>query len=120
MTTPAKPQLYRDVIDSLVEVCKSGQGQIGPYRVRKGLWNAAATADFIQDQHEINLLLARLTLADREILAGMLEHAFQGGVFESLKALGEFEIEPFVEGYEGEAYHDFIGRIAGDWEWPES
>jgi hypothetical protein len=49
----------------------------------------------------------------------MLAHAFECGVFESLKALEEFEIEPFIDGYEGSPYHDFIGRVDPDqWEWP--
>jgi hypothetical protein len=39
------------------------------------------------------------------------------GVFETLKALEEFQIAPFVDGYEGSPYHDFIGRLDG-WEWP--
>ena len=119
MTTPSKPKLYREVIDALVQVCRDGQGQIGPIRTREGVWNANATAKFIPDQHQINLLLARLSPKDREILAGMLEHAFEGGVFETLKTLGELEIEPFKGGYEGDAYHDFIGRMSGDWPWPE-
>ena len=116
--TTRKPKLYRDFIDALVQVCKAGQGQIGPIRARKGLWNANATPDFIPEQHQINLLLARLSPADREVIAGMLEQAFEGGVFETLKALGEFDIEPFKEGYEGDVYHDFVGRV-DDWPWPE-
>lgn len=42
---------------------------------------------------------------------------FLGGVFETLKALEEFSIEPFVEGYEVSPYHDFIGRL-GQWQLP--
>jgi hypothetical protein len=64
-------------------------------------------------------LLATLNDDQREVIAGMLAHAFEGGVFETLKALEEFEIEPFLEGYEGSPYHDFIGRVAADqWQWP--
>jgi hypothetical protein len=114
-----KPKNYRDIIDHLVRVCKEGQGQIGARRARAGLWNMNATKDFLQDQHRINVFLSELTSEQREILAGMLEQVFIGGVFESLKALEEFEIEPFLDGYEGSPYHDFIGRVDDDpWEWP--
>jgi len=119
MSAISKPQLYREVIDALVAVCKHGQGQIGADRARKGVWNVAATADFIPEQHKYNLLLARLSQEDRETLAEMLEQEVVTGVLESLKALGEFEVDPFLDGYEGQAYHDFVGRM-DDWEWPES
>ena len=119
MSTPQKPQAYRAVIDELVQVCKHGQGQIGSRRVRAGVWNANATPDFIPDQHAINLLLKRLSAEDREIIAGMLAHAVETGMFETLKALEEFEIEPFKDGYEGSPYNDFIGRLA-DWSWPDA
>ncbi|QQR87979.1 MAG: hypothetical protein IPJ76_07130 [Flavobacteriales bacterium] len=95
-----------------------GQGQIGPDRVRSGVWNSNANPDFIPEQHEINLLLGRLSISDREIIARMLADEFVGGVFETLKALETFGIDPFNEGYEGSAYNDFIGRL-DDWEWPE-
>ena len=119
MTLPSKPQLYRDAIDALVDVCKHGQGQIGARRVRAGLWNANATADFIPEQHKINLLLARLSAEDREIIAEMLAEEVQTGVFEALKVIGEdSQVTPFQDGYEGAAYNDFIGRMQ-DWPWPE-
>jgi len=121
MSTPPKPQIYRDVIDGIVHACKHGQGRIGPERVLAGVWNKNATEDFIPEQYEINLLLARLSSDDRRIIARMLEDAFSGGVFESLKVLEQFEVEPFVDGYEGSPYHDFLGRLHdSDWEWPES
>ncbi len=113
-----KPRVYREVIDEIVDACKNGQGQIGPRRVLNGVWNPNATAGFIEDQHEINLLLARLSGNDRRVIAGMLELAFSGGAFEALKAFEKFEIEPFVEGYEGSPYHDFLGRMQ-EWKWPE-
>jgi hypothetical protein len=118
MSTPKKSQNYRDMIDALVISCKEGQGQIGARRVREGVWNKSARPDYIPDQHQINLLLARLSAADREIIAGMLSEAVVTGVFETLKVLEEFEIEPFQDGYEGSPYHDFIGRL-DDWSWPE-
>lgn len=115
-----KPQKYRDFIDHMVDVCQNGQGAIGPTRARLGVWNANATPAFLADQHKINQLLSTLDSDQRQVVAEMLAHAFQGGVFESLKALEEFKIEPFVEGYEASPYHDFIGRIdPTQWEWPD-
>ena len=116
-----KPKIYRDIIDSLVQNCHSGQGQIGPDRVRDGVWNKNKPSDLDQHQNDLNELLSRLNSRDREILATQLEKTFQGGVFETLKTLEEFEIEPFKEGYEGSPYHDFIGRVdkKDQWEWPE-
>lgn len=116
---PRKPALYREVIDALVDECHGGQGQIGPARARQGVWNPHITAESEPEQHAVNLLLGRLAAEDREILARMLAHAFESGVFNTLKVLETFEVAPFEEGYEGSPYHDFIGRLAGDWEWPE-
>jgi hypothetical protein len=113
-----KPQVYRDVIDQLVHVCRKGQGQIGAERMRAGVWHKYATAEHLPDQHAINLLVARLPAADRDILARLLAEEVELGVFETLKALEQFDIAPFESGYEGSAFNDFIGRLDG-WEWPE-
>ena len=115
----SKPRIYRDLIDELVRVCKDGQGQSGARRARDGVWTRNATKDFIPEQHEINLLLKRIAPADREILAGMLAHEVVVGVFETLKVLEQFQIEPLKDGYEGSPFNDFIGRLA-DWKWPEA
>ena len=121
MSTPEKPKIYREVIDELVRVCrdKDGLGQLGPRRAREGVWNRNATKDFIPEEHEFNLLLKRMTPADREILARMLAEQVETGVFETLKVLEQFGVEPFQDGYEGSAYNDFIGRLT-DWNWPKS
>ena len=119
MSELQKPAVYREMIDELVRMCKDGQGQIGPRRVRKGVWNQNATPGFISDQYEINLLLERMSHHDREILAGMLAHEVELGVFETLKVLEQYQVEPFKDGYEGSPYNDFIGRLA-DWEWPKA
>jgi hypothetical protein len=66
----------------------------------------------------MNLLLARLTRADREILATILTQQVETGVFETLKVLEQFGIAPFEDGYEGSPFNDFLGRLA-NWEWPE-
>ena len=112
-----KSETYRIAIDRLVAECRDGQGQIGPDRARKGAWNENAKGDFLPDQHQINELLSDLSEAQREVLATMLEDQFSGGVFETLKVLEELKIEPFLDGYEGSPYHDFVGRLDG-WEWP--
>jgi len=121
-----KPKKYRDFIDCMVDVCKNGQGQIGSERALSGLWNQNATEENAKedidwnDQYQMNLLLQKLSQAERKVIALMLEQSFRGGVFETLKYLEEFEIEPFIEGYEGSPYNDFIGRVAKEpWDWPE-
>jgi len=115
-----KPEIYRQIIDHLVEVSRTGQGQVGPKRVISGLWNQNATEDGLPDQHAMNLLLAVLSDEQRTVLATMLQDQFVCGVFETLKALEEFQIDPFLDGYEGSPYHDFIGRVADDpWDWPK-
>lgn len=119
MSRPQKTATYREIIDELVDVCKRGHGQIGARRVRSGVWNANATRDSVPDQHAINLLLKQLSAGDREIIAGMLAQAVVTGVFETLKVLEEFEVEPFKDGYEGSPYNDFVGRLDG-WTWPEA
>jgi len=63
--------------------------------------------------------MVRLTVAEREVLAGMLAHEVEVGMLEALKALEKFEVPPFEDGYEGSPFHDFVGRMAGDWDWPE-
>jgi hypothetical protein len=119
MLADSKPKLYRDFIDDLVRVCHSGQGQIAPDRTRRGVWNPHITEATAPDQHAMNLLLAKLSANDRETIATFLAQEFEGGVFETLKALEKFQIAPFEGGYEGSPYHDFVGRVSGEWEWPE-
>ena len=111
---------YREVIDRMVDSCRDGQGQIGARRARAGVWNAYADAlpDELSDQRAMNLLLARLDPADREVLAQMLYEAFRGGVHEALVILHEEGVSPFDAGYEGTPFHDFVGRL-DDWPWPE-
>jgi len=48
----------------------------------------------------------------------MLARQVEVGMFEALKALEKYEVKPFEDGYEGSPSHDFIGRMAGDWDWP--
>jgi hypothetical protein len=118
MPGETKPEMYRKLIDSLVDMCQNGQGQVGAKRVVKGIWNKNATADNIPEQYKVNLLLERLSISEREVLAKLLSDEVVAGVFETLKALEVYQIPPFEFGYEGSPYHDFIGRL-DDWEWPE-
>jgi hypothetical protein len=120
MNSNIKPKIYREVIDSLVDMCHNGQGQISSTNVLRGVWNDNASEEELPDQHKINLLLASMSVSDRELLAKMLLEEVITGVFETLKSLEEHEIEPFKDGYEGSPYNDFIGRVSNNWEWPES
>jgi len=119
MNAPTKPQLYRDFIDHLVEMCRHGQGQIAARRITAGSWNQNASANDFADQHRVNSLLAKLGAADRQALAQLMSAEVELGVFETLKALERFGIGPFESGYEGSSFNDFIGRLNG-WAWPES
>jgi hypothetical protein len=110
---------YRAFIDRLVEECRKGHGQVGPNRARKGVWNASASAEQFPEQHDINNFLARISDGGREILAGMLQEAFESGVHATLVALHEARLPPFDRGYEGTPFHDFVGRLAG-WGWPST
>lgn len=111
-------QQYRDVIDTLVWQCREGPGQVGPDRARAGVWNANATADWEDRQHDFNDLLALLDGQQRDVLAAMLAQQFEAGVHSTLVVLHEAQIEPFDDGYEGTPFHDFVGRLGG-WRWPE-
>jgi hypothetical protein len=109
--------LYREVIDRLVESCQHGQGQIAAGRARAGVWNAHVRPDGMSDQWAMNELLARLEPAEREVVAQMLSDAFESGVHETLVTLHQAQVAPFDLAYEGTPYHDFVGRLAG-WNWP--
>jgi len=110
---------YRQIIDRLVESCLRGQGQMGARRARAGLWNRNAdSADgSLADQWRMNQLLLSLSSEQRDVLGEMLTQQFVGGVHETLVVLHETGIPPLDEGYEGDPFHDFVGRLGG-WEWP--
>jgi hypothetical protein len=109
---------YRALIDALVLACREGQGQIGPDRARRGVWNpgAAARPGQMPGQHDMNVLLAGLSDSGREVLAGMPAEAFRSGVHETLVILHAAAVPPFQDRYEGSPYHDFAGRMEG-WRW---
>jgi hypothetical protein len=119
MSRAKKPQNYRAAIDELVHMCRDGQGQIGARRVLEGVWNEHASEHVMLEQHQVNLLLSRLSPTDREIIARLLTRQVETGVFETLKVLEQFGIEPFTDGYEGSPYNDFVGRL-DDWSWPQN
>jgi hypothetical protein len=108
---------YRDLIDRLVQACQGGQGQIGPDRARRGVWNPYANPDLMPDQQRFNEFLAGLSQAQRAVLAEMLSGEFVGGVFQTLVVLHGQEVAPFDDGYEGTPFNDFVGRL-DDWPWP--
>lgn len=117
MSADQKPQTYREVIDDLVRVCLEEQGRISADRIRAGVWNQNASEQVLPEQHQLNLLLQRLSPTDRNCLADVLAREVLTGVFETLKVLEKHRIEPFTDGYEGSPYHDFVGRLNG-WSWP--
>jgi hypothetical protein len=69
------------------------------------VWNSNATgsADELTDQHGMNVLLGRLSDADRNVLAEMLEQSFVSGVHEALVILHGEAVPPFEEGLRGHA-----------------
>lgn len=117
-----KPKIYRDFIDQMVYACNEGAGQLGASRIMNGVWNRNKPEHLDDFQNGLNNLLKRLEVQDRTLLAKLLAQTFSDGVFETIKVLEEFEIEPFETGYEGSPFNDFIGRLINDedpWEWPE-
>jgi hypothetical protein len=123
-----KPKMYRDFIDAMADECNNGQGQVYSVNILSGIWNVNAEIkklreknDDLKEQYKMGLILKNLSDEERKILIKMFEGAFQAGVFETLAKLEEFEIEPFIEGYNGSPYDDFIGRVAKDdpWDWPD-
>jgi hypothetical protein len=84
MNEPHKPPIYRHVIEQLVRVCREGQGQMGARRVRNGIWIQNASANTLPKQHEINLLLKRLSPEDQAIIARLPADQVVTGGFETL------------------------------------
>lgn len=110
---------YRSLIDALVRECRSGQGTVLPAWARRGTWSTYALdhPDEMAAERRINELLARLSSADRDVVAEMLAASFEAGVHTSLRVLHEHELRPFDEAYEATPFHDFAGRL-DDWQWP--
>ena len=111
---------YRALIVELVDECRNGQGQVLPGWVRRGVWNTNALdkPDEMPEEHQMNTVLARLTQEDRAVVAQMLELSYEGGIHDALRVLHDHEVPPFDDAYEGTPFHDFMGRLKTDWEWP--
>ena len=109
--TEADPRAeYRSIIDELVRECLEGQGTVLPLWVRRGQW---------PQEHEINRMLARLSLEARALIARMLSDAYCGAVHDALRVLNDNQVPPFDQSYEGTPYQDFVGRLSGEWAWPD-
>ncbi len=111
-------ELYKKMIDQLVDMCQNGQGNIGHERILSGVWNQYITKELDETQFEFNAILKKLNSNERKILASMMSDQVTTGVFETLKILEENQIEPFTKSYEGSCFNDFIGRMIG-WKWPD-
>lgn len=111
---------YRVLIDELVHECRDGQGTVLPRWVRQGVWNKYADdhPDEMAEERRMNQMLARLSDDDRDLVARMLGLAYQGAVHDTLRVLHEHEVPPFDDAYEGTPFHDFMGRLTIDWNWP--
>jgi len=142
VTETTKDRLYRDLIDALVKMCLEGQGQIHAGRIREDAWKLSAFAVKVRsilsrkkrtsqpkaanplgepalNDDDVIALLGRLSSSERAAVARLVTDGVVTGVFETLKALERFGVSPFEEGYEGSPYNDFIGRLSGEWSWPE-
>ena len=111
---------YRALIDALVDECRNGGGTVPATWARRGVWNTYALdhPDEMPEEQRMNEVLARTPDEDREVLARMLIQTYEGGVHDTLRVLHDHELPPFDDGYEGAPYHDFMGRLRTDWDWP--
>ncbi len=114
---PDEDELYRSLIDRLVDDCATGPGQIAVRRARQGIWNREASETLLPEQHRMNVLLSELPADKRDVVAERLAETYVAGVFGGLVALSDNEIPPFDMSYEGTPFHDFMGR-RNAWEWP--
>lgn len=71
---------YRELIDDLVLECRDGQGSVMPGWVRRGVCSTYARdhPGEVPEEDDINGVLKRLTDDDREVVARMLELAYEG------------------------------------------
>lgn len=124
MTDEDETRLYRKIIDELVHACRAGQGhlqgsgagvELPKNRKREFETELAARWDLTSRLSQPGDVV--LTAADREVLAIMLQGAFESGVHCTLGQLHWHKVKPFEKAYEGLPFNDFIGRLDG-WEWP--
>lgn len=112
-------ELYRELIDAFVHSCHEGAGQVSAKRIRDGVWAPNASQSTLPTEHAMNALLQSLTPSQKDTLAQIVAGQFEGGVFDVIAQLSWQDLEPFDRAYEGDPFNDFIGRLAGDWPWPE-
>ena len=112
--------LYRSLIDALVDECRHGGGTVLATWARRGVWNPYALdhPEEMPDEQRMNEVLARMPDGAREVLAGMLMQSYEGGVHDTLRVLHDHGLPPFDDPYEGTPSHDFMGRLRTDWDWP--
>lgn len=111
-------QEYRDLIDDLVDRCRNGQGAIAARAARIEPRQPDVPPESSPWSWRMYRVASKLSPEERDDLAALLKHQFEGGVHTALVALHEAEMPPFEDGYEGTPFHDFVGRLA-DWEWPD-
>ncbi|EGC02867.1 DUF6547 family protein [Ruminococcus albus] len=111
-------ELYKTLIDELVKI---SEHSVGADNVRKGRVPAA-------DSEKINRVLAKLSSADREVLAAFVAEEYVSGIFDVLDLLEWYtccrDMKISVDGeilptgkFEG-MQNDFIGRRGG-WKFPD-
>lgn len=120
----SKPKHYRDIIDTLVRMCREGQVQISSRQEREESLSRVASGFFSRQvqidssRQALEGLLKRLSAEDRDLLIGMFRDQVELGVFETLKTLEVFQVPPFQDGYEGSPLYDFVDHLDGR-EWPQ-
>ena len=134
---------YRELIDALVQKTPSmwgrlvrEEGSLGripdprqplPWQRPEDVRAAEARR---QERIHAGAFVGRLDAGDRAILARLLDEERTGGIHDVLATLTwyldsrdvEWSVrgEPMPVGYEGGLHCDYVGRVAGDWTWPET
>lgn len=109
---------YRAIIDELVASTPSLAARL----LRQG-----GVVGRVADCTDANQLAGRLSAADREVLAALLDREREGAFHDALATLTWWmdcrEVtwahagRPMPAGYEGGLHQDYVGRRIG-WEWP--
>ena len=112
---------YRSIIDELAEACRRGNGQHARVRVLEGVWHRHVESirgneELATQMRKVNTVLAGLDLAQREVVAWLLDQQYVEGVHDTLVRLHEAAIRPFDKGY-WDPHHDLMSRLDG-WDWP--
>lgn len=110
-------EAYKALIDGLVSLRPSVHAE----RVKKGVWHREPPPD----QVKFNEVLARLSAADRNVLAEIVQQAADASVHNALVFMLDHECrfthegEPVAEQpFDTDAHFDFMARIAGT-PWPD-